>query len=158
MVQSINLRSEEVGGAFVPEYEIRQLDFSRKRQLLDNPLTGERTRQAALLQSSELLAFRTGYAHGEIKPILEGLLEEQGDLDHPRRPGFLSEGRPSKRIDQRMCKFLQKNTFRIVRKDTLRQIRPVDLARTVNDRGPKTLFQRPQHLGQEQNRVPNESV
>ena len=78
--QSIDLRFEKGGGAVVPENKVGKVDFSRQRQLLGDSLPSEHARKAALLQSGELQGRSTGDAHGEIKPIFQGLFEEERNL------------------------------------------------------------------------------
>jgi hypothetical protein len=73
--QTINLGLEKFQGAFVPENEIGPVDFPRQRQLLRNPLCGERAIQSTLLQPNELLVQSTGATDGEIKPNFQSALK-----------------------------------------------------------------------------------
>src|SRR5207248_7353496 len=86
--QTVNLSLEKLGSTLVPQDKVGSLDFSRQRQLLGDSLPGERARKAALLQSGELFGRSTGDAYREIKPIFQGLFEQQRNLHRPTRAGF----------------------------------------------------------------------
>lgn len=156
--QAIDLGLEELGRALVPQDDIGILDLLRQWQLLGNSLPGERPRNPALLQSDKLLGWRTGHAHGEIKPILQALFEEQRHLYDPAGVGGLGKSGTPQRKYRRVSKFLQPAQLGLTLEDAPRERETVDLSTRRKYLISKARAQRGNHSRIAQHVVANQLV
>src|SRR5665213_304312 len=156
--EMLDLGLEKFGGTVVPQDKVRQLDFSRQRQLLGNALPSERAIEAARLQPGELLLGSTGYADDEIKPFFERFFEEERRLNRPA-PGPVRRQRlPPQREELWMRKLFQPNAFRIIYKYPFGHAASVHAPVRLQHPGSVAFPEGVNHIGSGQHFFPHELI